>query len=112
MTMGLHVAGRDIATDKEGYLRHLEDWSPSVAEAIAAAEGILLSDAHWEVLEQLRAFYQEYQLSPAMRPLTRYLSQHLGADKARSIYLLQLFPGSPAKVASKIAGLPRPTNCL
>lgn len=106
------IAGRDIPTDKEGYLRNLEDWSPLVAETIASAEGIELNRAHWEVLEQLRTFYQQYEISPAMRPLTKYLGEHLGAEKARSIYLLRLFPGSPAKLASKIAGLPRPANCL
>ena len=36
----------------------------------------------------------------------------LGKEKSRSIYLMQLFPPSPARVASKIAGLPRPENCL
>jgi len=36
----------------------------------------------------------------------------LGADKGRSIYLMSLFPGSPAKLGSKIAGLPKPDNCL
>ena len=36
----------------------------------------------------------------------------LGADKGRSISLLSLFPGSPAKLGSKIAGLPKPDNCL
>jgi tRNA 2-thiouridine synthesizing protein E len=47
-----------------------------------------------------------------MRPLSKYIKQELGADKAGSIYLLTLFPGSPAKLAAKIAGLPRPENCL
>lgn len=107
-----HVAGRDIAADKEGYLRNLTDWSPEVAEAIAGAEGVELTPAHWEVLELLRDFYRQFEISPAMRPLVKYLEMHLGKEKARSIYLLQLFPGSPAKLASKIAGLPRPENCL
>jgi tRNA 2-thiouridine synthesizing protein E len=47
-----------------------------------------------------------------MRPLVKYIGQRLGKEKGNSIYLLQLFPGSPAKLASKIAGLPRPENCL
>ena len=34
------------------------------------------------------------------------------ADKGNSIYLHKLFPGNPAKLAAKIAGLPRPTNCI
>ena len=101
-----------IPTDNDGFLVNLEDWSPEVANDIAMKEGIALSEAHWEVLNALRNFYHEFDLSPAMRPLTRYLKANLGPDKATSIYLLTLFPGSPAKIAAKIAGLPRPENCL
>ncbi|MFV8782771.1 TusE/DsrC/DsvC family sulfur relay protein [Microbulbifer sp. SA54] len=108
----LHIAGREIPLDKEGFLRELSDWTPEVASALAHSEGIELTDAHWEVLELLQAFYREFELSPAMRPLVKYITLHLGSDKGRSIYLMQLFPPSPAKVASKIAGLPKPTNCL
>ena len=47
-----------------------------------------------------------------MRALVKYVRLKLGPDKGRSIYLLKLFPGSPAKIGSKIAGLPKPANCL
>lgn len=108
----IQVEDREIALDKEGYLRALDDWSPAVAEQLATAEGIELTEEHWQVIRLLQDFYREFELSPAMRPLVKYVGQHLGADKGRSIYLMQLFPPSPAKVASKIAGLPKPTNCL
>ena len=100
------------AFDKEGFLRNLEDWSPEVAEHIAAAEDVRLTDAHWEIIELLRRYYQEFDSSPAMRPLVKYTARELGSDKGRSIYLMGLFPGSPAKIGSKIAGLPKPDNCL
>lgn len=102
----------DSAFDKEGFLRDLADWSPAVAEQVARAEGITLTEAHWEVLHLLRAYYAEFDSSPAMRALVKYCGLKLGADKGRSIYLLSLFPGSPAKLGSKIAGLPKPDNCL
>ena len=100
------------AFDKEGFLRNLEDWSPEVAEFIAAGEDVQLTDAHWEIIELLRRYYQEFDSSPAMRPLVKYTARELGNDKGRSIYLMGLFPGSPAKIGSKIAGLPKPDNCL
>lgn len=100
------------AFDNEGFLRNLSDWSPAVAEQLADAEGLELSEAHWEILHLLREYYREYDSSPAMRPLVKYCAIKLGADKGKSIYLLSLFPGSPAKVGSKIAGLPKPDNCL
>jgi tRNA 2-thiouridine synthesizing protein E len=100
------------AFDKEGFLRRLSDWEPQVAEQIARAEELELSAAHWEVLYLLRDYYREFDASPAMRALVKYCAAQLGADKGRSIYLMSLFPGSPAKLGSKIAGLPKPDNCL
>ncbi|MCC7516124.1 MAG: TusE/DsrC/DsvC family sulfur relay protein [Pseudomonadales bacterium] len=100
------------ACDAEGYLLNLGDWNTHIAEQLARQEHLTLTTAHWEVIEALRAFHQQFGLSPAMRPLCKYLKETLGPDKASSIYLLQLFPGSPAKIAAKIAGLPKPDNCL
>ena len=101
-----------LKVDKEGFLVSLDDWNEQAAETLAAAENITLTEEHWAVIKLLRQFYQEFELSPAMRPLVKYIGQHLGEDKGKSIYLMKLFPGSPAKLASKIAGLPKPDNCL
>lgn len=98
--------------DKEGFLRKLDDWSPAVAQQIAATENIALSPDHWEIINLLRRYYLEFDASPAMRALVKYTRIHLGDSKGRSLYLLRLFPGSPAKLGSKIAGLPKPDNCL
>ena len=98
--------------DKEGFLKHLHQWNAQVAAQLAANENIQLSDAHWEIINLLRRFYQHYEVSPAMRPLVKYVRENLGEQKGQSLYLLTLFPGSPAKIASKIAGLPKPDNCL
>jgi len=98
--------------NKEGFLRNLDDWSPEVAKQIAANENIILAADHWEIINLLRQYYLEFDASPAMRALVKYTRIHLGDAKGRSIYLLRLFPGSPAKLGSKIAGLPKPDNCL
>ena len=100
------------ATDKDGYLRKLDDWSPAVAEEIAHSSGISLTAAHWQVIEVAQAFYRSYDVSPDMRPLVRWMRAKLGEEKGSSLYLLKLFPGSPARLTAKIAGLPRPTNCM
>lgn len=110
--MNLNIDDHKIALDKDGYLINLKDWTPDVATHLALQEEITLTPAHWEIINLLQSFYQEYQISPAMRALVKYTEKKLGKDKGKSIYLLSLFPPSPAKVASKIAGLPRPTNCL
>lgn len=110
--MEMIVDQQTIPLDKEGFLKDLNQWSPAVAEQLAKNEGITLSQDHWEIISLLQQFYREFELSPAMRPLVKYVGQQLGNDKGKSIYLLSLFPGSPAKFAAKIAGLPKPDNCL
>ncbi|NER60334.1 TusE/DsrC/DsvC family sulfur relay protein [Pseudomonas sp. MAFF212428] len=108
----LTVDARDIALDKDGFLVDLQDWSAPVAEALAAREGLSLTAEHWEVLALLRQFYQEFELSPATRPLIKYTALKLGPDKGNSLHLNRLFNGTPAKLAAKLAGLPKPTNCI
>lgn len=110
--MHITVAGKNIAVDKDGYLINLDDWSPAIAAQLALQESIELRSEHWEIIKLLQSFYAEYQISPAMRALVKYTEKNMGPEKGKSVYLLGLFPPSPAKIASKIAGLPRPTNCF
>ncbi len=110
--MSIVVNDSSIDTDKEGYLKNLSDWNEKVAIEIAYQENIELSDKHWEMINLIREFYTNFELSPAMRPLVKFTATKLGKEKGNSIYLMQLFPGSPAKLLNKIAGLPRPKNCL
>ncbi|ADU68703.1 sulfurtransferase TusE [Pantoea sp. At-9b] len=105
-------AGKEIATDTEGYLKNSADWSEALAEAIAATEAITLSEAHWEVVHFVRAFYLEFNTSPAIRMLVKAMAQKYGEEKGNSRYLFRLFPEGPAKQATKIAGLPKPAKCL
>lgn len=106
------VDGTAVSLDNEGYLLDLDQWSPEVAEWLAAESGLELTDAHWEIIYLLREFYRDYQHSPAMRPLVKAVKLKLGEDKGKSVYLMRLFPESPAKVAARLAGLPKPDNCL
>ena len=103
---------RQPATDQEGYLVNLEDWTPEVAGLLAERESIELTPDHWELIEVMREFYQTFEQAPSMRPLVKWVGQRLGTEKGRSIYLMRLFPPSPAKLGCKIAGLPRPHHCI
>ena len=106
------MAVNRVPTTGEGFLLNADDWTEAIALTLAAKESIVLTDAHWEILHLLRDYYAAYDSSPAMRALVKYTRQRLGDDKGKSLYLLRLFPGSPAKIGSKIAGLPKPANCL
>ena len=98
--------------DENGFLSDTGNWSDDIAQAFAAQEGISLTDAHWEVLSLLRDYFSAFGDSPATRALVNFTKQQLGPKKGKSLYLMGLFPGSPARVGSRIAGLPKPKNCL
>jgi tRNA 2-thiouridine synthesizing protein E len=110
--MSIEVNGKNIDTDEEGYIVNLSDWNEDVAGILAKEEGIDMSDNHWEVVNFLREYYDEYQIAPAVRVLTKAIGKKLGAEKGNSKYLYELFPYGPAKQACKIAGLPKPTGCI
>ena len=97
--------------DSDGYIEELRDWNERIASEIARQENITLTDAHWEIIVLTRDFYERYQISPATRALTNLVKQELGSKKGTSLYLMKLFGGSPAKMVSKISGLPKPDNC-
>lgn len=98
--------------DRDGHLRNLQDWSEEVAGELARQAGIDMTPLHWSVIRIVRGFHQRTEVAPAMRPLVKLVRDQLGADVGNSVTLHELFPGSPARVIARIAGLPRPKNCL
>ena len=110
--MSIEVNGQTFETDEEGYLVNLADWNTDIAENIAVEEKVQLSDNHWEVINFLRDYYNEFQIAPAVRVLTKAIGKKFGEEKGNSKYLYDLFPYGPAKQACKIAGLPKPTGCV
>lgn len=107
------LAGAEPAVDEDGHLLHPGSWTPEIAGLLAAQQGLTLDGRHREVLEAAREFYARFQRSPATRPLLKYLAQTLGPEKATSIYLMQLFGGgTQARTIARLAGLPKPPNCI
>lgn len=104
--------GQEIATDADGYLQHSQQWSEALADVLAAQEEITLAPEHWEVVRFVRAFYLEFNTSPAIRMLVKAMANTLGEEKGNSRYLYRLFPKGPARQATKIAGLPKPVKCI
>ena len=106
--MGLHVNGKLLETDEEGYLQCLEEWSPDVAERMAELDECPLTANHWEVIHFLREYYEAFEFAPPVRLLTKAIGKRLGKDKGNSRYLYELYPQGPAKQACRYAGLPKP----
>jgi len=78
----MDVNGNAVDVDEEGYLTDINDWNRDIASALAETEEVELTDAHWEVIDFLREYYDEYQIAPAVRVLTKAIGKKLGRTKA------------------------------
>jgi len=110
--MSISVKGVEYQTDEDGYLVSVDQWNKDVAEFLAEQEGLKMTESHWEVINFLREYYEEFKIAPMIRILTKAIGKKLGPEKGNTKYLYELYPGGPAKQACKIAGLPKPTGCV
>ena len=110
--MAYDVNGKSIEHDEEGYILDISQWTEDLGKVIAVVEEIEMTSEHWDVVNFLREYYEEYQIAPAVRVLVKAVKKKLGAEKGSNKYLYELFPYGPAKQACKIAGLPKPTGCI
>ena len=105
--MTYEVNGRTLETTDTGFLVNQDDWDKDVATAIAAAEGLTLSQDHWDVVEYLRdAFFNHNGEQPNNRAILKAMQEKWSGRKVDNKTLFDLFPGNPSKQAGMIAGLP------
>jgi tRNA 2-thiouridine synthesizing protein E len=104
--MSIEFNGKTIETDKNGYLVNLDDWSKELAEHLAQADGIALTQKHWDLLEYLRdAYINHGGEQPNTRHIVKAMSEKWGTNVSqKDVY--DLFPKDPSKQGGRIAGLP------
>jgi tRNA 2-thiouridine synthesizing protein E len=96
----------DVERDAEGFLRHPDEWTEELAAVLAREAGIdPLSERHLQVVRYMRETY----LATGSAPTIRTLGKASGVP-VKELY--QLFPKGPAKLAAKIAGIPKPRGCI
>ncbi len=105
--MALEIEGKTIPTTPSGFVENIEDWSERVAEVIAAAEDIELSERHWDLINFLRdEFINNGGNQPNTRKIVKSMSKKWGDSSINAKSLYDLFPGDPSKQAGKIGGMP------
>jgi TusE/DsrC/DsvC family sulfur relay protein len=99
-------AGTTVTVNDEGFFADPAQWREDMAPLIARQEGIgELTERHWQVIKFMRHEYEEKGTGPTVRVLGK-------ASGVSVKELYQLFPKGPAKVAAKIAGIPKPRGCI
>lgn len=97
-------AGVTVDVNEEGYLTDHTQWTEEVGKAIAAEEGIDLTDEHMKVINILHEQMNAKGQLPTIRGLKK-----LGIE-TKALYAL--FPNGPVKKASRIAGYLKPASCV
>jgi len=98
--------------DQDGHLVNHLDWTPDVARLLAARDQLVLGEEHFKVLEGMREYYRRFEHAPATRPLIKFLMQTVSSD-LNNAHLMALFQtGLVARTLARLAGLPKPANCL
>ena len=102
----------ELRLDRDGHLASGQAWTREIGEWLAQGDGLALTSAHWEVIEFVRHYYEQYQIAPPMRVLVRTMRRAWGPEKGSSRYLYRLFSESPARQACRYGGLPKPLGCI
>lgn len=101
-----NIAGATVDLNDEGFFTDPTQWTEEMAVDLARAEGIdPLTDDHWTVLHFMRKEFFEKGTGPTVRMLGK-----TSGVSVKELY--QLFPKGPAKLAAKIAGIPKPRGCI
>lgn len=108
----IRVGERILALDADGHLLDSAAWDETVAEALAAADGVVLNAERWWLIRFVRDHHQRYGMPPLMRMAVKALREEKGAGNASSRHLYRLFPAGPIRLACKYAGIPAPESCI
>ena len=95
--------------DVEGYIVDPTDWNETLAQVLAAEEGLELTDAYWPILRFMRDYWHTHKIAPDVRHVMKFVVDEQGVDKKQAKQdLFKLFPYGYVKQACKIAGMQRP----
>ena len=100
------IGGVTIDVTDDGFFTQPATWTEAMVPQLAADEGIAeLTEDHWQIIKFMRAEYLEHGSGPPVRMLSK--ASGVGIKE-----LYRLFPKGPAKVAAKLAGIPKPRGCI
>ncbi len=108
--MSFELNGRVFLTNFEGFLENMDEWDKNVMFEMAKIDNITLTDLHIAVINEVRQYFIDFNATPKVRILIKMLKDK-GYD-IDSSKLASLFNDSAIKMASKLAGLKKPAQCI
>jgi TusE/DsrC/DsvC family sulfur relay protein len=99
-------SGVKVERDTEGFLVHSDQWSEELADVLARESGIgELTPRHWVVIRSMRTAFLDHGSLPWVQMLSK-------VSEIPCEQLYELFPHSPSRLVTKIAGIPKNRACI
>ncbi|MFN8020156.1 MAG: TusE/DsrC/DsvC family sulfur relay protein [Acidimicrobiales bacterium] len=96
----------NVELTDDGFFVDPSVWTEDMVPELASREGIDdVTAGHWQVVRFMRKEYLEKGTGPSVRALGK-----TSGVSVKELY--ELFPKGPAKIAARIAGIPKPKGCI
>lgn len=102
----------NVELDQDGHLVDYTLWSEDIAQQLAESLALQLTDWHMQILLAVRQFYQQFGHSPTTRALIKYLIKTVDPEISNALLQEKFNTGLVARHLSRLAGIPKPANCL
>lgn len=87
-----------------------DNWDIDSASTTAKADGISLSEDHWDLIRALQEYYHKVEF-PKLRQIKDALEEKFHSRGGMK-YLYQIIPGGPVAEGCRLAGLDIPAGAI
>ena len=99
-----------MSLSNDSFLNAPHGWSMESTETIAKADGISMSDDHWQLISALQEYYSKVE-HPKLRQVKDALNEKFHA-RGGIKFLHQLLPSGPIAGGCRLAGLDVPAGAI
>ncbi len=95
---------------QESFPNAPDNWDINAASTTAKADGINLSDDHWDLIRALQEYYHKVEF-PKLRQIKDALEEKFHSRGGMK-YLYKIIPGGPVAEGCRLAGLNIPAGAI
>ncbi len=100
------IDDREVEFNDSGYMLDFDEWDDEIANALAAADDLQLTECHWAVINYIREFFGEYEITPSQVAVIKAVGDRMAEHDCTAKTMGQLFPLDGYDQACRLAGLP------
>lgn len=104
--LALQIDDREVEFNDSGYMMDFDEWDDEIANALAAADDLKLTQSHWAVINYIRELFGEYEITPSVTSVIKAAGDKISEQEPAATIIDQLFPQDGYNQACRLAGLP------